>query len=399
VDARTVAQEVDVRAVVMGNMASQGGNIRIYVELVDAENNSTLWSENYTRPRSAVYELEETLSKEIANALGIQLSGEEGERLSKRYTENVEAHEAYLKGHFELSRGRFREALPHFEEAIEKDPKYAPAYAALARVYLFAGPLGMPSKETVPKAEELAMKALELDNTLAEAHAVLGRVQGGYYRNWVEAEKEYQLALELDPNSAQVHNDYAHHLKEMGRFEEAIPLMKRAQQLNPSAIGLRVSSAILFRQARRYEESIEQLQVVVDLQPNLPNTYGVLAQVYQVQGLYQEAATALHKSLVLEGASEEEVAGLLDAAALGAEAYWRWQLDYERERAKREHVEPAQFAIIYAHLGEKDEAFEWLEKAFEEREVLRGLKVSPDFDPLRSDPRFQDLLRRMNLAP
>jgi tetratricopeptide (TPR) repeat protein len=376
-------------------MTQLGENIRINVELIDGENNSTLWGETYTRPRSAIYELEETLSKEIADALGIQLSGEEGERLSKRYTENVEAHEAYLKGQFERSKGGFQKAIPHFEEAIEKDPNYAPAYAALAWVLS-----RVPSMEALPKMEELAMKALELDDTLAEAHSVLGKVQSGYYRNWIEAEKEYHLALELDPNSAQVHNDYAHYLGQLGRFDEAIPVMKRAQQLNPSFLGLRVSGAILLLVARRYEESIEQLQVVVDLQQgNLPNAYGVLNWVYQAQGLYEEAATALHKSLVLEGASEEEVAGLLDAAALGAEAYWRWQLDYERERAKREHVEPAQFAIIYAHLGEKDEAFEWLEKAFEERADLRGLKESPDFDPLRDDPRFQDLLRRMNLEP
>ncbi len=156
---------------------------------------------------------------------------------------------------------------------------------------------------------------------------------------------------------------------------------------------------MLFGEARRYEESIEQLQVVVDLQPNLPNSYRQLARVYEVQGLYEEAATAWHKSLVLEGASEDEVAGLLDAAASGAETYWRWRLDYERERAKREHVESDQFAIIYAHLGEKDEAFEQLEKAFEEGENISNLKVHPEWDPLRDDPRFQDLLRRMNLEP
>ncbi len=137
----------------------------------------------------------------------------------------------------------------------------------------------------------------------------------------------------------------------------------------------------------------------MDLQPNLPNAYRVLAQVYQVQGLYEEAATAWHKSLVLEGASEDEVAGLLDAAASGAEAYWRWWLDYERERAKREYVDSDHFAIFYAHLGEKDEAFEWLEKAFEQNEAVSNLKVDPRWDPLRSDPRFQNLLRRLNLEP
>jgi len=399
VDAGTVAQEVDVRAVVIGNMASQGENLRIYVELIDAEKNSTLWGETYTRPRSAVYELEETLSQEIADALGIQLSGEEGERLSKRYTENVEAHEAYLKGQFEMSRGDFQKTLPHFEEAIEKDPNYAPAYAALAFVYSVPAFLGVPQREGLPKAEELAMKALELDNTLAEAHTVLGGVKGRIYWNWVEAEKEYQLAIELDPNSAIAHNSYARYLGRMGRFDEAIPLQNRAQQLDPSALSLRVSEAQFSLQTRRYEESIEQLQVVLDLQPNYPPAYYYLASGYEAQGLYEEAATALHKSLVLRGANEEEVAGLLDAGALGAEAYWLWQLDFSRERAKREYVEPNQFAVIYAYLGEKDEAFEWLEKAFEEGGSMGALKVDPRYDPLRDDPRFQDLLRRMNLLP
>jgi len=324
-------------------------------------------------------------------------------RLTQRYTENVEAQEAYLKGQFELSRGGFQKALPHFEEAIEKDPNYAPAYATLAVVYELASTMGLMSpQEAMPKAEELAMKALELDSTLAEAHTVLGGVQGRYYRNWVEAEKELQLALRLDPNHAHTHNSYARALGKMGRFDEAIPLMNRARQLNPSVLGFRVSGAQLFLEARRYEESIEQLQALLDLAPNSPNAYGTLTRVYQAQGLYEEAATALHKSLVLGGTSEEEVAGLLDAAALGAEGYWRWRLDYFRERAKREYVGPDMFAVSYAHLGEKDEAFEWLEKAFEEggaMSSLVGLKVDPAWDPLRDDPRFQDLLRRMNLGP
>ena len=401
VNPQTVTQEVDVRAVVIGSMAQLGENIRINVELIDGENNSTLWGETYTRPRSAVYELEETLSKEIADALGIQLTGEEGERLSKRYTENSEAQEAYLKGRFEISRSAFQKALPHFEEAIERDPNYAPAYAALATVYRRLSIFGrMPSTEALPKAEELAMKALELDSTLAEPHAVLGGIQRSYYRNWVEAEKEYKLAIELDPNSAEVHSTYARHLGKMGRFDEAIPMMKRAQQLNPSVLGFRNSGAQLFLEARRYEESIEQVQAVLDLEPNSPRAYWTLSRVYSAQGLYEEAANPLHKFLILEGASEEEVAGLLDAAALGAETYWRWQLDFYRERAKREYVWTGMFAVIYAHLGEKDEAFEWLEKSFEEEgEDMSSLKVMPGFDPLRDDPRFQDLLRRMNLAP
>jgi len=405
VNPQTVTQEVDVRAVVIGSMTQLGDNIRINVELIDGENNSTIWGETYIRPLSAVYELEETLSMEIADALGIQLTGEEGERLSKRYTENSEAHEAYLKGSFERANGdtiALQAAIIYFEEAIEKDPNYAPAYAALAAVYQHAPSRSgfMSPQEAQPKAEELVMKALELDTTLAEAHAVLGSIQHGNYRNWVEAEKEYKLAIQLDPNSAVVHNSYARFLGKMGRFDEAIPLMKRAQQLNPSFLGHRVSAAQLFREARRYDESIEQMQIMLELNQESPVVYANLRQVYRAQGLYEDALEADQKWLTLSGASEEEVASLADAyQTSGKEGYWRWWLDYNTEMAKQQYVPLRTFAYIYAHLGDKDRAFEQLEKAFEQNDDVSDIKVNPRWDPLRDDPRFQDLLRRMNLEP
>ncbi len=219
----------------------------------------------------------------------------------------------------------------------------------------------------MPKAEELAMKALEIDDTLAEAHAVLGSVQDRYYRNWVEAEKEYQLAIELDPNSAEVHNTYARALGKMGRFDEAIPLMKRAQLLNPSFLGFRNSAAQLFREARRYDESIEQSQIVLELNQNSTLAYGNLRNVYLAQGLYEEAVEAHQKLLTLSGASEEKVASLADAyQTSGKEGYWRWWLDDRIERAKQEYVLQNNFAVIYALLGEKDRDFDFFENAFEE---------------------------------
>jgi len=405
VDAQTVTREVDVRAVVLGNMVLSGENIRISVELVDGVDSNILWGDTYTRPRSQLYEIEEYLSKEIADALGIQLTGEEGERLTKRYTANNEAHEAYLKGSFERANGNtigLQAAIIYFEEAIEKDPNYALAYAALAAVYQHAPSRSgfISAQEAQPKAEELVMKALELDTTLAEAHAVLGSIQGGNYRNWVEAEKEFKLAIQLDPNSAEVHNSYARFLGKMGRFDEAIPLMKRAQQLNPSFLGYRVSAAQLFREARRYDESIEQLQIMLELNQESPVVYATLRQVYRAQGLYEDALEADQKWLTLSGASEEEVASLADAyQTSGKEGYWRWWLDYNTEMAKQQYVSLRTFADIYAHLGDKDRAFEQLEKAFEQNDDVSDLKVNPKWDPLRSDPRFQDLLRRMNLGP
>jgi serine/threonine-protein kinase len=384
-------------------MVQLGENIRISVELVDGENNSTLWGETYTRPRSAVYELEETLSKEIADALGIQLSGEDGERLSRRYTENIEAHEAYLKGKADQAKFTIvgtQKAIQYFQKAIEKDPNYALAYTALAECYYWLGqPLrAMPKGEAMPRAEELAMKALEIDNSLSEAHAGLGLIKLSYDWDWAGAEREFKLAIELDPSSARAHFGYGFFLEAMGRFDEAIEEGRRTQQLDP--LNPTVALVEYFHNARRYDEAIEQAQILLEINPNFQATYRVLSWPYETQGMYEEAAAAYQRFLILGGATEEEVAGLSDAAALGAESYWRWKLDYWTERAKQEFVPPTEFIVIHAALGEKDQAFELLEKAYDEHEgTLWLLKVSPKFDTLRDDPRFQDLLRRMNLEP
>ena len=387
VNARTVAQEVDVRAVVMGNMASQGENLRIYVELVDAENNSTLWSENYTRPRSAVYELEETLSKEIADALGIQLTGEEKEQLGKRYTDNSEAHEAYLKGqagYAKLTRESVENAIQHFEEAIERDPNYAPAYAALGRSYFSAAQsLGaISSREGMPKAERAAESALELDNTLGLAHAVLGDVQRAFLWDWVEAEKEYQLAIELDPNSSRAYEGYANLMSVLRRHDESIALARRAQQVDPRGAGPRQTMGRSLMYARRYEEAEQQLMAALEITPSSQPAHRLLADLYELTGQYEKAASSRQREWVLRGGAVEEMAGLSDAAISGKEDYWRWRLD-----------KSGGGATMYTYLGDKDQAFEQLEREFEERGGgMIWLNVRPSSDPLRDDPRFQDLL-------
>ena len=406
VDARTVTQEVDVRAVVMGSMTSVGDSIRISVELVDGENNNTLWGDTYTRTRSAIYELEEYLRKEIADALGIQLTGEEGERLIKRYTENSEVHEAYLKGGAEYAKSTadgYLKAIQYFEEAIEKQQDYAPAYAGLAYSYFGAAQgVGIIShRKAMPNAEELARKALELDNTLAEAHVVLGDVRRSYYWDWAEAEKEYRLAIELDPNSSDAHAGYASLMSVMRHHDEAIALSKRAEQLDPLNPITRYGAGRQLMDARRYEQAIEQFRAALDVNPNSQPVHGRLADIYEHKGLYEDAAAARQKEWTLGGASEEEVAGLSDAyTTLGAQGYLRWILDYKTKRRRQEYVRPNELARIHTYLGEKDRAFEWLEKAYEERDgVLIYLSVHPWWDPLRDDPRFNDLLRRMNLEP
>jgi len=375
--------------------------------LVDGVDSNILWGDTYTRPRSQLYEIEEYLSKEIADALGIQLSGGEEERLTRRYTENSEAHEAYLKGEFEFGKGTAEsllKAIQYFEEAIEKDPNYAPAYATMAISYNLLGSVHgvIPPGEAMPKAEGLAMKALEIDNMLGQAHGVLANIRYRYHWDWEGAEKEFKLALELDPGSSVTHATYAALMSAMGRHDEAIALCKRAIQLDPALLGLRISTAVVLQLARRYDEAIEQLQTVLDLNPNFWIVYQRLRWVYESKGLYGDAVAAYQKFLTLEGvASEEEITGLADAyQTSGKEGYWQWRLDYWTERAKQETVQAYWFAEIYAHLGDKDQAMRWLEESYEKHEFfLTFLTVAPAFGPLRDDPRFQDLLRRMNLLP
>ena len=405
VDAGTVAEEVDVRAVVRGNMASQGDTLRVYVELIDAKNNSTLWGETYTRPRSQLNEVEEYLSKQIADALGIQLTGEEEEQLGKRYTDNSEAHEAYLKGRAEQARhtvDSYQKAVQYFEEAIERDPNYAPAYAALAWSYrtLGRGMVAIPPQEAMPQAEELALKALELDDTLGLAHAVLGAVQRVYHWDWETAEREYKRAMELDASGYEAPYGYAMLMSALGRHEEAIALSKRAEQVDPLELRTRTGVAQQLIWARQYDEAIEQSRTILDINPDFPQAYANLGSAYGGKGLYQESEAAWQRYDILQGYSREHLEPS-EAAILGVEGIARFYLERDTQRVQRgEYVRPTNFAAKHATLGEKDQAFEWLEKAYQEREgQLIFLKVDYRWDPLRDDPRSTDLLRRMNLGP
>jgi serine/threonine protein kinase/Tfp pilus assembly protein PilF len=404
VDPRTVMEEVDARAVVMGSMTQVGENIRVNVQLIDGQNNDTLWGESYTRPRSTLYEIEEFLSREVAEALGIQLSGEEGERLSQRYTENSRAHEAYLKGQFEVGKNTVESqltAIEYFEQAIQEDPNYAPAYAAMARSYFLLGSAleGMSPDEAMPRAEEMAGKALQIDDRLGVAHAVLGGIRLRYHWDWKGAERELKRAIELDPSEARAHSNYGNLMSVLGRDDEALALGKRGIQLDPSTLGLRMNAGAFSHFARRYDEAMEQWLAIVALNPNFRLVYPFMTMTYQARSLYQEAVAAFQTYMRLRGESQEEISELSDAyQASGEEGYWRWMLNYWTRKATEEYVRPTLFADIYTHLGEKDQAFEQLEKAYQEHDhILAELKGDPAWDPLRDDSRFADLLRRMNL--
>ena len=287
-----------------------------------------------------------------------------------------------------------------FEKAIGEDSSYASAYAALARSYYSAamGDGALPYQEAMPKAEAAAKKAVELDNTLGLAHAVRGDVQRAFHWDWVEAEREYKLAIELDSNAARAYEGYASFMSVMQRHDEAIALARRAQQVDPRSATPRYTLGRMYVNARRYEEAEQQLLAALDIAPNHQSAYGVIALMHETTGQYEKAASARQREWVLGGATEEEVAGLPHAwATSGEEGYWQWILAYLN---RYETAQLNELAMVHTYLGDKDQALEILEKAYQERiGTLVYLNVHPWWDPLRDDPRFQDLLLRMNLMP
>jgi TolB-like protein len=405
IDPQTVGGELDVRALVTGRVLVRGEDLSIRAELVDVKENTQLWGGEFNGKLREILEMREGIAKEISDSLHLGLTPEEATQFARTYTQNDQAHAAYLRGRFEEVKNTpfsYRNAIGHFETAIDRDPSFARAYAALSRCYrLLAIPLrAMAIEEAMPKAEEMAIKALELDNTLAEAHAALGGIQRVVHWNLEEAEIEFKLAMELDPSSFEASYGYAFVLAPLGRHDEAIAAIKRAQQLDPLNPIARTAAALHFTWARRYDEAIEQAQAAQQLYPDLPRVHQRTATVFEAMELYDEAAAAWQRWQGLLGVSEDKVAGISEAATSGKESYWRWKLSYWTEKAKRENVPMGEFSDSYVYLGEKDQAFEWLEKRYEDRDgSLIFLNISPQWDPLRDDPRFHDLLRRMNLEP
>jgi len=402
IDPQAVGDELGVRALVTGRVLVRGDDLSIRAELIDVEENTQLWGGEFNGKLKEILEMRKSIATEISDKLRLRLTPEEATQLARTYTEDDQAHAAYLKGRFEEAKNTpfgYRNAIQHFENAIDRDPNYARAYAALSRCYrLLAIPLRvMSTEEAMPKAEEMAMKALELDHTLAETHAVLGDIQRVFHWNLEEAEKEYKLAMELDPSSYGAPFGHSFVMSALGRHDEAIVAIQRAQQLDPLNPLARTAAALHFIWARRYDEAIEQARAVQQIYPDLPRVYQRLAFTYEFMELFDEAAAAWQQWQSLVGVSEEEVAGISEAASSGMEAYWRWMLDYARANG---NVSTLIVASYYARLGEKDQAFEWLEKAYEERESsMVLLNVYPSFDPIRNDPRFTDLLLRLNLEP
>jgi eukaryotic-like serine/threonine-protein kinase len=404
-DPQAVGRDLKVKAVLLGRLAQHGDNLSISAELVDVRDNHRLWGDQYNRKLSDIIVVQTEMTREISENLRLPLSSQDKKQLAKRYTENTEAYLLYQQGR-EYVRIRTREGtekgIKSLEEAIKKDPAFA-----LARVWLaiaYSDPSSpLPYNEVRQKVESLLLKALELDSELAEAHAALAglRQDDG---DWLAAERECKRAIALDPSSVVARTYYSSYLTRMGRHDEAIAEVKRNQELDPLSVRLNADLGFRLYFARRYDQAIEQFKKTIDKDPHSAPAHARLGVTYLQKGMNQEAILELEKARAVDNSPERQgrFAWLAYAYAVSGQLNKALQMLGElREQAKQGHILPINFAIIYTGLGDKDQAFAWLGKAYDERSgrELGEARVNPMFDSLRSDPRFANLLQRVNLTP
>ncbi len=400
-----IAKELNVDAVVEGSVQRSGDHVRITAELIGAQTDTHLWAESYDRDLRDILALQDDVARAIANQIKVKLTPQEQVRLASARPVNPEAHEAYLKGRYYWNKRNeegLHRAIEYFSEAAEKDRNYALAHAGLADSYGVLGEYGLlPAKEAYAKVREATTRALELDDTLAEPHNALAAVKADYDWDWPGAEREFRRAIELNPGYATAHMWYSELLSELGRHEEALAEIKRAQQLDPLSLIINSVSGLFLLNAGRDDLAIEQLQKTLEIDPNFARAHFFLGHAYLRKGAFAEAIAEYQRAITLSPNITQYKGGLGYAyARAGKSAEAHKLLSELKEHSKRRYVSWSDLAAIYAGLGEKDQAFACLENAYEQRET-RVVKVNvvPFFDPLRSDPRFADLLRRIGLPP
>jgi TolB-like protein/Flp pilus assembly protein TadD len=398
-DPQEVAKALGVRAILNGRVARRGDRLQISAELIDTRDQRQVWGEQYNRSLSDILTVQEEIAQDISEKLRLRLSGEDRERLTKRYTKNSEAYQAYIQGRYfwnKRNKESLEKGIQYFNQAIEKDPNYALAYAGLADSYLILGNLSLlPPREAYPKARAAATKALELDGALAEAHVSLAFIKHLFEWDWSSAERGFKQALQLNPNYGPGHQWYGVSLAARGRTAEAIAEAKRAQEVDPLSLTINAVVGWMFFLARQYDQAIEQEKKTLEMDPNFALAHSYLAVAYEQKGMYKEALAQFQNASI---ASEEVLLGELGHvyAVAGRRSEAREVLNKMNELSKERYVPPYQMALIHVALGEKDQAFALLEKAYEDRfPWLIHLKVEPRLDPLRSDPRFEDLVRRV----
>ncbi len=401
IDAAIVGKELGVQAILNGRVVERGDGLTLYLELVDAQTGNRIWGDQYNRKTSDLISLQSEIARDVSQKLKTKLSGADEKKLSKNYTENVEAYQVYLKGRyhvFKLTIPEVQKSITYFQKAIEIDPTYALAYAGLSDAYRSLALAGeMDPNETLPKSKAAANKAIEIDNDLAEAHTALGVSLFWYDWNWSGAEDQYKRAIELNPNSSVAHLFYSHLLSNIGRHDEALTEVKRARELDPLSAFVSALEGQFLLHAGRTDEALDRLRQASELDPNFYFPHQFAASAYIERGMYGEAATEARRAKEL--APNQTVSrsfGAYALAKLGKRDEAQAMLGELLKLSTEGFVPPSHIALIYHGLGETDQALSWLEKGYEQRDPkMAFLKVEPKWNTLRAHPRFQELMKKM----
>jgi TolB-like protein/DNA-binding winged helix-turn-helix (wHTH) protein/Flp pilus assembly protein TadD len=396
-----IARELNVDAIVEGTVLRSGDQVRITAQLIDAAADKHLWSQSYEGELKDTLALQNQVARAIADQIRINLNPQEQAALKTAKVVNPQAYESYLKGRYFWNKrtpDSLKVALAYFNQAIDEDSKYAEAYSGLADTYALLGDWQyavMTPKEALPKAKAAAIKALELDSTLSEAHNSLAFCFDAFDWDLESAEKEFQRAIELNPGYATAHHWYAWHLSLLGRYDEAIEEMRKAKNLDPLSLIINADLAELLVIAHFYDESISQSRKTIEMDPNFALAHNQLAQAYLQKHMNGEAVAELQKAVELSGGSPTCIANLARAYAASGKTSEAVKLLRDlKNHSNRSYSDASEVAVVYAALGDKDQAMRWLEIGYEER-FNPGVLLRPGFDPVRSDPRFQDLVRRI----
>jgi len=402
VDPQEVARALGVQTILTGRVEQRGENLVVSAELMDARDGTQVWGEQYSRKAGDIQALQEEMAHTISEKLRLRLTGAQERQLTKHATQSPQAYQLYMKGRYhalKLTRAETDKGINYFQQAIEIDPNYALAFVGLALAYLpMALTSGVPSWEVVPKAKAAALRAIEIDETLAEGHATLGSTSFWYDWDWQASEKQCLRALELNPNSAGGRFSYAHLLSNTGRHEQALAEIKLSRELDPlSLLTNALEGQILFF-AGKYDEALDHLQKTIDLDPNFWLSHLVISRVYSEIGMHAEAIAAAKKAGELSGNSQSNAYRAYALAKAGKTDEARAVLDELLKLSAERYVPPYNFAIVYNALGESGKALDYLEKGYEQKDVrMVFLKVEPIWNSLRSEPRFLDLMKRMRL--
>jgi TolB-like protein/DNA-binding winged helix-turn-helix (wHTH) protein/Flp pilus assembly protein TadD len=398
-----IARELNVDAVVEGTVLRSGDQVRITAQLIEASADKHLWSQSYEGELRDTLALQNKVARAIADQIRISLNPQEQAALKNVKVVNPEAYVSYLKGRYfwnKRTADSLKVALAYFNQAIDEDPKYAQAYSGLADTYALLGDWQyavMTPKEALPKAKAAAIKALELDGALGEAHNSLAFCLDGFDWDLDSAGKEFRRAIDLNPGYATAHHWYAWHLALLHRYDEALAEMRKAESLDPLSLVINADLAELLALAHSYDESIQQSRKTIEMDPNFGLAHNHLGQAYLQKHMNDEAVAELQKAVQLSGGSPTCIANLARAyVASGKRSEAENLLSDLKKRSNPSHSLASEIAVIYVALGDTDQAITWLKKGYEER-FNPGVLLRPGFDPLRSDPRFQDIARRIGL--